>query len=333
MGLFNGFRHQKKKQETQSDSATNQTTVDDSSNDSLLVDEDMKIDSIEVVERVTEEHVEKTPTYKEIKPFADKKPVTHVIGQTKILGIINQKGGVGKSTTAVNLAAALGSAGKQVLLVDLDPQGNATSGLGIDKGEITRCIYDLLLNDTPLHEVIIPDVATGLDLIPATINLAGAEVELVSEMARENRLKDTLGSLRGKYDYILIDCPPSLGLLTVNALVASDKLIIPIQCEFYALEGVTKLLDSMKRVKSRLNPPLDIFGILLTMYDGRTMLARQVAKEVRSFFGKQVFETIIPRTVKLSEAPSYGLPITEYDPHGRGAESYTALAKEVINRG
>lgn len=333
MGLFNGFRHQKKKQETQSDSATNQTTVDNSSNDSLLVDEDMKIDSIEVVERVTEEHVEKTPTYKEIKPFADKKPVTHVIGQTKILGIINQKGGVGKSTTAVNLAAALGSAGKQVLLVDLDPQGNATSGLGIDKGEITRCIYDLLLNDTPLHEVIIPDVATGLDLIPATINLAGAEVELVSEMARENRLKDTLGSLRGKYDYILIDCPPSLGLLTVNALVASDKLIIPIQCEFYALEGVTKLLDSMKRVKSRLNPSLDIFGILLTMYDGRTMLARQVAKEVRSFFGKQVFETIIPRTVKLSEAPSYGLPITEYDPHGRGAESYTALAKEVINRG
>lgn len=333
MGLFNGFRHQKKKQETQSDSATNQTTVDDSSNDSLLVDEDMKIDSIEVVERVTEEHVEKTPTYKEIKPFADKKPVTHVIGQTKILGIINQKGGVGKSTTAVNLAAALGSADKQVLLVDLDPQGNATSGLGIDKGEITRCIYDLLLNDTPLHEVIIPDVATGLDLIPATINLAGAEVELVSEMARENRLKDTLGSLRGKYDYILIDCPPSLGLLTVNALVASDKLIIPIQCEFYALEGVTKLLDSMKRVKSRLNPSLDIFGILLTMYDGRTMLARQVAKEVRSFFGKQVFETIIPRTVKLSEAPSYGLPITEYDPHGRGAESYTALAKEVINRG
>jgi len=333
VGLFNGFRHQKKKQETQSDSATNQTTVDDSSNDSLLVDEDMKIDSIEVVERVTEEHVEKTPTYKEIKPFADKKPVTHVIGQTKILGIINQKGGVGKSTTAVNLAAALGSAGKQVLLVDLDPQGNATSGLGIDKGEITRCIYDLLLNDTPLHEVIIPDVATGLDLIPATINLAGAEVELVSEMARENRLKDTLGSLRGKYDYILIDCPPSLGLLTVNALVASDKLIIPIQCEFYALEGVTKLLDSMKRVKSRLNPSLDIFGILLTMYDGRTMLARQVAKEVRSFFGKQVFETIIPRTVKLSEAPSYGLPITEYDPHGRGAESYTALAKEVINRG
>lgn len=333
MGLFNGFRHQKKKQETQSDSTTSQTTVDDSSNDSLLVDEDMKIDSIEVVERVTEEHVEKTPTYKEIKPFADKKPVTHVIGQTKILGIINQKGGVGKSTTAVNLAAALGSAGKQVLLVDLDPQGNATSGLGIDKGEITRCIYDLLLNDTPLHEVIIPDVAPGLDLVPATINLAGAEVELVSEMARENRLKDTLGSLRGKYDYILIDCPPSLGLLTVNALVASDKLIIPIQCEFYALEGVTKLLDSMKRVKSRLNPSLDIFGILLTMYDGRTMLARQVAKEVRSFFGKQVFETIIPRTVKLSEAPSYGLPITEYDPHGRGAESYTALAKEVINRG
>lgn len=336
MGLFNSFRHQKKKQETQAENTTDQTALTDNSHDSLLVDEDMKIDSIEVVEREAveqEEKEEKAPAYREIKPFSEKKPVTHVIGQTKILGIINQKGGVGKSTTAVNLAAALGSAGKQVLLVDLDPQGNATSGLGIDKGEIARCMYDLLLNDTPLQEVIIPDVATGLDLIPATINLAGAEVELVSEMARENRLKDTLGALRGKYDYILIDCPPSLGLLTVNALVASDKLIIPIQCEFYALEGVTKLLDSMKRVKSRLNPSLDIFGILLTMYDGRTMLARQVAKEVRGFFGKQVFETIIPRTVKLSEAPSYGLPIIEYDPHGRGAESYTALAKEVITRG
>ena len=173
----------------------------------------------------------------------------------------------------------------------------------------------------------------GLDLAPATINLAGAEVELVSEMARENRLKDAVGTMRGKYDYIVIDCPPSLGLLTVNSLVAADKLIIPIQTEFYALEGVTKLLESMKRVKSRLNPSLDIFGILLTMYDGRTTLSRQVAAEVRNFFGELVFETLIPRTVKLSEAPSYGIPITQYDPQGKGAISYTNLAKEVMQRG
>ena len=170
-------------------------------------------------------------------------------------------------------------------------------------------------------------------MVPATINLAGAEVELVSEMARENRLKDAIGALRGKYDYIFIDCPPSLGLLTVNALVAADKLLIPIQCEFYALEGVTKLLDSMKRVKTRLNPTLEIYGVLMTMYDGRTTLSRQVVEEVRGYFGRLVFETLIPRTVKLSEAPSFGQPITLYDPSGKGAQSYMSLAKEVIARG
>jgi chromosome partitioning protein len=268
-----------------------------------------------------------------LRTYKDKKPVRHVVGMTKILAIINQKGGVGKSTTAVNLSAALGASGKQVLLVDLDPQGNATSGLGVEKNQVSQCIYDVLLNDVPLEDIIIPDVCEGLDLAPATINLAGAEVELVSEMARENRLRDAVGSMRGKYDYIFIDCPPSLGLLTVNALVSCDKLIIPIQTEFYALEGVTKLLESMKRVKNRLNPGLDIFGILLTMYDGRTTLSRQVAAEVRNFFGSQVFETIIPRTVKLSEAPSYGLPINQYDPLGKGAVAYDNLAKEVIKRG
>lgn len=302
-----------------------------------FVDDDMRIEKVEVVEREIEEEelppVDEEPAYKEIHSYAEKKPVTHVIGQTKIVAIINQKGGVGKSTTAINLAAALGEMNKEVLLVDLDPQGNATSGLGIDKGQIPRCVYDVLLNDVPVEDVIIPDVCEGLDIIPATINLAGAEVELVSEMARENRLKDAVGSLRGKYDYILIDCPPSLGLLTVNALVAADKLIIPIQCEFYALEGVTKLLDSMKRVKTRLNPSLDIYGILLTMYDGRTTLSKQVVREVRNYFGKEVFETVIPRTVKLSEAPSYGMPITQYDPTGKGAQSYVKLAKEVISRG
>ncbi|MCL1799175.1 MAG: AAA family ATPase [Eggerthellaceae bacterium] len=255
------------------------------------------------------------------------------MGQTKVLAIINQKGGVGKSTTAINLAAALGDMKKQVLLIDLDPQGNSSSGLGIEKNQVNHCVYDVLLNGVLIEEVIIPDVCDGLDLIPATINLAGAEVELVSEMARENRLKDAVGSLRGKYDYIFIDCPPSLGLLTVNALVAADKLLIPIQCEFYALEGVTKLLDSMKRVKNILNPRLDIFGVLLTMYDSRTTLSRQVSDEVRGYFGKGVFKTIIPRSVKLSEAPSFGQPITEYDPSGKGAQSYIDLAKEVVSRG
>ena len=270
---------------------------------------------------------------KTLKTYRDKKPVDHVIGQTRIIAVINQKGGVGKSTTAINLAAALGEKGKQVLLVDLDPQGNSSSGLGIEKTLVKNCIYDVLLNDVSIEEAIIPDIYPDLDIVPATINLAGAEVELVSEMARENRLKEAVGAVRGKYDYILIDCPPSLGLLTINALVAADKLLIPIQCEFYALEGVTKLLESMKRVKTRLNPTLDIFGVLLTMYDNRTTLSKQVVEEVQGYFGKLVFNTLIPRTVKLSEAPSFGMPITEYDPHGKGAICYQELAKEVIERG
>lgn len=265
--------------------------------------------------------------------FKNKPPVTHSIGQTKILAVINQKGGVGKSTTAVNLASALGAKGKEVLLVDLDPQGNATSGYGIDKRYLDQCVYNVLLGETPVEDVILAQVGKGVDVLPSTISLAGAEVELVNEMARENRLKNALGSLRGRYDYMLIDCPPSLGLLTINALVAADKLLVPIQCEFYALEGVTKLLDSMKRVKSMLNPSLDIFGIVLTMYDSRTNLAKQVVEEVRSFFGSQVFETVIPRSVKLSEAPSYGQPIIDYAPDNKGTKAYMDLAQEVIARG
>lgn len=287
----------------------------------------------QVIEREPAPQIEDQSRTVPVKTYAEKKAVTHVVGQTKVIAIINQKGGVGKSTTAINLSAALGEMGKQVLLIDLDPQGNSSSGLGVEKNRVSRCIYDALLNDIPLTDIIIPDVSKGLDVVPATINLAGAEVELVSEMARENRLKDAIGPMRGRYDYIFIDCPPSLGLLTINALVAADKLLIPIQCEFYALEGVTKLLDSMKRVKSRLNPSLDIYGVLLTMSDNRTTLSRQVSDEVRRYFGKIVFETSIPRTVKLSEAPSFGQPITQYDPTGKGAQSYIDLAKEVISRG
>lgn len=333
MGFFDGLRKDKKQAEpVQQEQRVQEDTVED----------EITIEHIEVVERDPHSSTEPEPQPAESRPeieptpirsYRDKKPVKHVVGQTKIMAIINQKGGVGKSTTAINLSAALGEMGKQVLLVDLDPQGNSSSGLGVEKSQVQNCIYDVLLNDVPVEEVIIPDVCEGLDLVPATINLAGAEVELVSEMARENRLKDAIGALRGKYDYVFIDCPPSLGLLTVNALVAADKLLIPIQCEFYALEGVTKLLDSMKRVKTRLNPTLDIYGVLMTMYDGRTTLSRQVVEEVRNYFGRLVFETLIPRTVKLSEAPSFGQPITLYDPSGKGAQSYMSLAKEVIARG
>lgn len=327
VGLFDSLKRDRKAAETVKSNeepiVIENTTYED----------DIVIEDIEVVEREVVPEVEKDIPLKPIKSFRDKAPVKHVVGQTKVMAIINQKGGVGKSTTAINLSAALGEMGKQVLLVDLDPQGNSSSGLGIEKSRVEHCVYDVLLNDVPVEDVIIPDVCEGLDVIPATINLAGAEVELVAEMARENRLRDSVGSLRGKYDYVFIDCPPSLGLLTVNALVAADKLLIPIQCEFYALEGVTKLLDSMKRVKTRLNPSLDIFGVLLTMYDGRTTLSKQVVEEVRNYFGKIVFDTLIPRTVKLSEAPSFGQPITQYDPSGKGAQSYVDLAKEVINRG
>ena len=254
-------------------------------------------------------------------------------GPSKVLTIINQKGGVGKSTTAINLAAALGEKKKKVLIVDLDPQGNSTSGLGIEKKEIKQCVYDVLLNDLSINDVVVKNAYKNVDVVPATINLAGAEVELVTEIARENRLKEAIAKVKNNYDYIFIDCPPSLGLLTVNALVAADKLLIPIQTEFYALEGVTKLLDSMKRVKTRLNTKLDIFGVLLTMYDGRTTLAKQVSDEVRKYFKKLVFDTKIPRTVKISEAPSFGQPITQYEPTCKGAIAYKELAKEVISRG
>ena len=263
--------------------------------------------------------------YKEIKRSTK--------GKALVLAVINQKGGVGKSTTSINLSAALGELGKKVLVVDLDPQGNTTSGYGIAKSKCKECIYDALLNDVPASDLIRETCSDRVFIIPATIQLTGAELELVSEMARESRLKDALASVKDDFDYVIIDCPPSLGLLTLNALTAADQLLIPIQCEFYALEGVSKLLDSMKLVKNHLNPGLEIFGVLMTMYNGRTNLSKQVVEEVRSYFGDKVFDVMIPRTVKLSEAPSYGLPITQYDSSGKGAAAYRELAKEVISRG
>ncbi len=250
----------------------------------------------------------------------------------KTIAITNQKGGVGKSTTAVNLAASLGEMGKRVLLIDLDPQGNSTSGFGVEKTAGMKCIYEGLLNDETIENLIISSKLDNIDIVPATINLAGAEVELVSAISRETRLSDLLEPIKDKYDFILIDCPPSLGLLTINALTASDALLIPIQCEFYALEGLSKLLDSMKLVKNRLNRGLDVFGVLLTMYDSRTTLANQVVNEVKEFFGDKVFKTKIPRTVRLAEAPSYGKSIIEYNSSGKGAKAYRELAKEVIER-
>lgn len=250
----------------------------------------------------------------------------------RIISIINQKGGVGKSTTAVNLAAALGSLGKNVLIVDFDPQGNTTSGFGIEKEELEQCVYDALLNDVPAEELLIETNSKNVTVIPATIQLAGAEIELVSAMARETRLKELLEPIEQNYDFILIDCPPSLGLLTINALTAADSVLIPIQCEYYALEGVTKLLESMRMVKSRINKGLDVYGVLLTMYDSRTSLANQVVDEVKGYFGEKVFETLIPRTVKISEAPSFGMPVIDYAPQNKGAQAYMELANEVIDR-
>lgn len=250
-----------------------------------------------------------------------------------ILAVVNQKGGVGKSTTSVNLAATLGAAGHRTLLVDLDPQGNSTSGFGLNKNQRELCIYNALVGDVKLEAIIEPVEITNVFVVPATIQLAGAEIELVSAFSRETKLKTLLDGVREGFDYVIVDCPPSLGLLTINALTAADGLLIPIQCEYYALEGLSKLLDSVRLVKTHLNPSLEVFGVVMTMYDSRTRLAQQVVEEVKDFFGDKVFRTMIPRTVRLSEAPSFGKPVTLYDPLGKGADAYQNLAKEVIERG
>lgn len=249
----------------------------------------------------------------------------------KILAVTNQKGGVGKTTTSVNLAASIWLLGKSVLLVDADPQGNATSGVGVDKTALTRTIYNVMLDDTVTSDVIVK-TKYGLDLLPSNTELAGGEVELATASEREWRLALALESVEGQYDYVIIDSPPSLGLLSLNTLTAAEGVIIPIQCEFYALEGVTELMGTITRVREALNPTLAIAGVLLTMYDARTNLSDQVAGEVRKFFGEKVYETVIPRTVKLAEAPSHGMPVAAYDSRSKGAAVYTMLAKEVTTR-
>lgn len=248
----------------------------------------------------------------------------------KIIAVVNQKGGVAKTTTVVNLGAYLAKNGKKTLIIDIDPQGNASSGLGVDRDHLELCIYDVLINDIPAEGVVLPTEVEGLAILPATISLAGAEIELVSSANREQKLKNALGEIREDYDYMLIDCPPSLGLLTLNALTAADSMIIPIQCEYYALEGLGQLMNTFQLVKKHLNPDLEIEGVLLTMFDARTNLAIQVVDEVKEFFKGKVYGAIIPRNVRLSEAPSHGKPISLYDPKSRGAEVYEQLAMEVI---
>lgn len=250
----------------------------------------------------------------------------------KIVAIANQKGGVGKTTTAVNLSAALAEQKKRVLLIDLDPQGNATSGLGIDRRALTKSVYDVLISQENIKTSIVTTRFSALAVCPSSISLSGAEIELVSIERREYQLKQATDGIKNEYDYIIIDCPPSLGLITLNALAAADTVLVPIQCEFYALEGLAQLTNTIRIVKKGINPELDIEGVLLTMFNGRTNLSIQVVDEVKRFFKDKVYKTVIPRNVRLSEAPGYGEPVTTYDRHSKGAESYRALADEFLKK-
>lgn len=256
----------------------------------------------------------------------------------RIIALVNQKGGVGKTTTSINLASSLGYLGKRVLLIDLDPQSNSTTGLGINKAEINQSVYDVITNTANIKDTIIKTKFKNLSIIPSLINLAGVDIELVQKGVYNedfkigDQLKNQIELIKDRYDYIIIDCPPSLGLLTTNALAASNSVLIPVQCEYFALEGVTQLLNTIILTQNKINPNLDIEGVLLTMLDGRTLLGLEVVEDVRKFFKEKVFNTIIPRLVRLVEAPSHGKPILEYDPNSRGAEAYINLAKEVIER-
>ena len=249
---------------------------------------------------------------------------------SKTIAVFNQKGGVGKTTTVVNLSACLASKGKRVLMIDIDPQGNTTSGIGIDKTNLQYTVYDILINSINTEDTVLKTEFENLYIIPASVQLAGAEIELTMLKDRELKLKESINELRKNYDYIIIDCPPSLGLLSINALSAVESVLIPIQCEYYALEGVSQLMNTIKLVKKSLNPDLEIEGVVLSMFDGRTNLSIQVVDEVKKYFKGKVYGTMIPRNVRLAEAPSFGLPILEYDPKSKGAEAYMDLAEEII---
>ena len=250
----------------------------------------------------------------------------------RILAVVNQKGGTAKTTTSVNLAAYIALSGRRVLLLDIDPQGSASSGTGIVKASVSKCMYDILINDVSIDEVKQKTSVNGLEIVPATVKLSGSEIELVNMMSREHRLKAAIDKVKNVYDYFIIDCPPSLGLLTLNALAASDSIIVPIQCEFYALEGLSQLTRTIQLVQKHLNPRLSLGGIVLTMYDSRTNLSQQVADEVKKHFKDKVFDTVIPRNVRLSEAPSYGMPISQYDGRSKGADADRSLAEEVMRK-
>lgn len=250
----------------------------------------------------------------------------------KVIAIANQKGGVGKTTTTINLSAALGAKGKKVLVIDMDPQGNTTSGFGVEKNEVENTIYELMLGEVPVKECIISEVSKGVSIIPSNVNLAAAEIELSNENRKEYIVKDEIEFIKDDYDYIIVDCPPSLSMLTVNAMTTADSVLVPIQCEYYALEGLSQLIHTINLVKERLSPDLSMEGVVFTMYDSRTNLSEQVVESVKQNLNHRIFNTLIPRNVRLAEAPSYGEPIISYDPKSPGAEAYMKLADEIINQ-
>ena len=250
----------------------------------------------------------------------------------RIIAVANQKGGVGKTTTSTNLSACLAELNKKVLLIDIDPQGNATSGVGVDKNQLENTVYEMIIGECEMEECLLKDVIDNLDLLPSNVNLSGAEIDLIGVEEREFILKKQIDEIKDKYDFIIIDCPPSLNMLTVNAMTTANTVLVPIQCEYFALEGLSQLMNTVRRVKRQTNPHIDIEGVLLTMYDGRLNLTQQVVNEVKKYFPNKVYKTTIPRNVRLSEAPSFGCPINSYDKASRGAQSYDALADEVISQ-
>lgn len=280
-----------------------------------------------------EEKLIKKPIEEEIKEVKEEIKTKEKKKIARVIALTNQKGGVGKSTTAINMSACLAEMGENIVLIDVDPQANTTSGLGVNKYKVDKSIYDAIIGKANIKELVLNTRVEGLSLIPSNIHLAGAEIELVNMMMREHRLRKVIEPIRNNYDFIIIDCPPALGILTINALVAADEVIVPIQCEYYALEGLGQLIKTIELVKNNLNKNLEISGFVMTMYDSRTKLASQVVEEVKRYFGEKVYKTIIPRNVRVSEAPSYGLPVIFYDPNCKGSLAYKNFTKEVINHG